>query len=111
MSALATKIEVIERLGGVRGREIAQLLDITPETVSRWKTGKASPQPDRLQHLLTLEWLISEMAELYHPEDARVWLFSHHKLLGGDRPADRIQQGKIDDVLALVDQLKTGAFV
>lgn len=111
MSPLATKIDNIEKLGGVKGREVAQLLNTSPETVSRWKTGKVYPQSDRLQQLLTLEWLISEMAGLYRPEEARIWLFSHHRLLNGDRPADRIQTGKIDDVLALIEQLKTGAYV
>lgn len=32
-------------------------------------------------------------------------------LLGGERPADRIQRGKTDDVLALIAQLRDGAFV
>lgn len=110
-SALARRLEAIETQGGIKGRDVAQLLDTTPETVSRWRSGRASPQRERLQRLLSLEWLIGELSELYSPEEARLWLFSPHKLLGGDRPADRIHQGRVDDVLALIDQLKTGAYV
>ena len=110
-TALASRLDSIRDRGGVKSREIAQLLDTTPQTVSRWHTGKAEPQPDRLQRLLTLEWLLAELAEFYEPEEARLWLFAPHRLLGGERPADRIQRGRLDDVLALIAQLRDGAYV
>jgi transcriptional regulator with XRE-family HTH domain len=111
MSALAERLDSIRTRGGIHSREVAQLLDTTPQTVSRWRTGKVSPQPQGLQRLLTLEWLIGELAEFYTPDQARLWLFAPHRLLGGDRPADRIQRGQVDDVLALIAQLSDGAFV
>lgn len=111
-SAVATRLDTIGNRGGIRAREIAQLLDTTPQTVSRWRTGKVEPQPDRLQRLLTLEWLIDELREFYPaPDEARLWLFSPHRMLGGERPADRIQAGRTDDVLALIAQLRDGAYV
>lgn len=109
--ALATRLDAIRNHGGVKSREIAQLLDTTPQTVSRWRTGKVQPQPDRLQRLLALEWLVDELAELYEPDHARLWLFAPNRLLGGDRPADRIQHDRLDDVLAVIAQLRDGAFV
>lgn len=111
MSALAARLDNIRAQGGIQSRDVAQLLDTTPQTVSRWRTGKVSPQREGLQRLLTLEWLIGELAEFYTPEEARLWLFAPHRLLGGDRPADRIQSGKVEDVLALIQQLSDGAFV
>jgi len=109
--AIAERLDSIRERGGIASREVAQLLDTTPQTVSRGRTGKSSPQPDGLQKLLTLEWLVGELAEFYEPEQARLWLFAPHRLLAGDRPADRIQHGKVDDVLALISQLSDGAFV
>lgn len=109
--ALAARLDKVQQKGGITAREVAQLLNTTPETVSRWRAGRTQPQPDRRDHLLRLEWLMSELGDLYSPEEACLWLFSPHKLLGGDRPADRIQQGKIEDVLTVIDQLKDGAFV
>ena len=109
--ALVERLETVQQKGGINAREVAQLLDTTPETVSRWRTGKTQPQRDRRDYLLKLEWLISELSDLYSPDEARLWLFSPHKLLGGERPADRIQQGKIEDVLTVVAQLKDGAYV
>ncbi len=110
-SAVAERLDNIRDRGGIHSREVAQLLDTTPQTVSRWRTGKSSPQPDGLHRLLTLEWLISELAEFYEPDQARLWLFAPHRLLGGERPADRIQRGQLEDVLALISQLADGAFV
>lgn len=109
--AVAVRLDRIKERGGIKGRDVAQLLDTTPETVSRWKTGKIEPHRNRLQRLLALEFLMEELSEFYQPDEAKLWLFSPHRLLGGDRPADRIQEDKIDDVLALVDQLRDGAYV
>ena len=109
-AAVANRIDNIRERGGIKAREVAQLLDTTPETVSRWQTGKFDPQPDRLERLLTLEWLLEELAEFYAPDEARLWLFSPHRLLAGDRPADRIQRGQANDVLTLLHQLRDGAY-
>ncbi len=110
-AALVIRLDKMRERGGIKGREIAQLLGTTPETVSRWNTGKTEPQPDRLQRLLILEWIIDELAQFYEPDEARLWFFSPHRLLGGDRPADRIQQGNADEVRVLIAQLKDGAYV
>jgi transcriptional regulator with XRE-family HTH domain len=111
MGAVAAKLESIQDKSGIRGREVAELVGATPQTVSRWRQGRVDPQPTHLNRLLTLEWLVSELAEFYEPGDARLWLFSRHRLLSGATPAQRIQDGRIDDVLALIEQLKTGAYV
>lgn len=109
--AVAAKLDSIKDKAGIRGREVANLVGATPQTVSRWQQGRVDPQPSHLSRLLTLEWLASELAEFYEPDDARVWLFSRHRLLQGATPAERIQEDRIDEVLALIEQLKTGAYV
>lgn len=110
-NALAKRLDLIKEHAGIKARDIAQLLDTTPETVSRWSRGKVDPQPDRLKRLLTLEWVMDQLAELYEPAEARLWLFSPHKLLEGKTPAQYLQKGDFDDVMAIIDQLKDGAFV
>jgi transcriptional regulator with XRE-family HTH domain len=109
--AVAARLDAIRSHAGVRSREIAELLDTTPQTVSRWRQGHVDPQPGKLQQLLALEWLANQLAEFFAPDEARLWLYSPHRLLGGDTPADRIQDGRSQDVLALIDQLRDGAFV
>jgi len=109
--ALAEQLNQLKRRAGISFREVARLLGATPQTVSRWNSGKAEPQPERLKHLLVLTWLAEELSEFYSPQQARIWLFKPHTLLKGETPADRIREGKLDDVRALIAQLKDGAYV
>ncbi len=109
--AIAIRLDQIQKYARVNAREVAWLLNTTPETVSRWKTGRTEPQPDRRDSLLRLEWLVNELSELYPPKEAHLWLYAPHKRLAGQRPADLIQSGKTEDVLQVIAQLKDGAFV
>lgn len=109
-NAIAERLDGIQRIAGFTGREVAQLLRTTPETVSRWRGGKSEPQPKLREGLLQLEWLVGELAELYKPQEAHLWLFSHHKQLKGERPVDLIERGETEPVLRIISQLKDGAF-
>jgi transcriptional regulator with XRE-family HTH domain len=110
-NAVARRLESIQRHSGISGREVAQLLDTTPQTVSRWRTGHSSPQPRHLDQLLTLEWLVAQLATYYASDEAKLWLFSRHPLLDGRRPADLIAEGHTDEVLRLIDQLDSAAYI
>lgn len=111
MSALATRLDRIQQLGGISGRDVAQLLNTTPQTISRWRQGRVSPQPDALERLLKLDWLADQLAAVYTPEEAKLWLFSHHRDLDGARPADLIADERVEEVLAIIDRLQSGAYV
>jgi transcriptional regulator with XRE-family HTH domain len=108
---LTQRLDKIRELGGITSRDVAQLLDTTPETVSRWSTGKIDPQRERLHRLLELEFFLTELSEFYSPEEAKLWLFSPHKVLGGETAASRIQSGRTQEVFAILDQLRSGAYV
>ena len=110
-SAVAIRLDQIQHHARVSAREVAELLNTTPETVSRWRQGRTQPQPDRRDNLLRLEWLVKELSELYPPPEAHLWLYSPHKQLAGQRPADLIQAGKGEEILRIIAQLKDGAFV
>jgi uncharacterized protein (DUF2384 family) len=45
------------------------------------------------------------LAELYDPDETRVWLNAQHRLLGGERPIDLIHQGRTDEVLTVIESL------
>ena len=110
-NAVAKRLESIQEHSGISGRDVAQLLDTTPQTISRWRTGQSSPQPRHLDQLLTLEWLVGQLAAYYTRDEAKLWLFSPHGQLGGRRPADLIVERRTDEVLALIDQLDSAAHV
>lgn len=110
-NAIARKLESIRVKGGMKSVDVANVLGLRPETVSRWNQGKAFPQPDTERLLLELEYIIDELSDFYQPEEARLWLFSRQKLLGGQIPAELIQQGRTEEVRGLVAQLRDSVFV
>lgn len=109
-TAVARTLDSIRESGGIRDREIAQLLDTTPQTISRWQTGKTTPAPYSLDRLLRLAWLAGRLSQLYPPGDARVCLFGPHRDIGGERPVDQIAEDRMDDLLAILDRLQSAAY-
>ena len=63
------------------------------------------------KQLLELEYILDRLADIYEPRDARMWLLSRQRVLEGKVPAEMIQQGQVDDVLAVVDRLLDGAYL
>jgi len=109
-TAVAKRLDSIKERSGITSREVAQLLDTTPQTVSRWQTGRSTPRPQSLDRLLRLEWLADQLGQFYPAEEARLWLFSPHPELGGERPADRIAEDRMDEVLEIIDRLQSAAY-
>jgi putative toxin-antitoxin system antitoxin component (TIGR02293 family) len=109
-SVVARKIEAMTG-SGMRAVDVAQMLGVRPETVSRWSAGRNQPQGEQRQRLLELDYIVERLRELYTGEEARAWLFQRHKALDGKRPADLIHDGRIEEVLRAIDQLADGVFV
>jgi len=110
-SAIVRKLDTIQRKGGLRAVDIASLLGMRPETVSRWNQGKASPRPDAERQILEIAYIIDQLADFYEPDEARLWLNSRQKLLGGQTPFNLIQSGRSGEVIEMVDQLRDGVFI
>jgi len=110
-SAISRKLDVIQKKGGMRSRDVAQLLGTRPETVSRWNQGKAFPRPDTEKLLLELEYIVDLLSDFYSPQEARMWLFGRQRLLDGRTPADLIEEGRAQEVIAVIDQLREGVYV
>ena len=108
---IARKLETLQRKGSIRSVDVANVLQIRPETVSRWNQGKAFPQPDAERTLLDLEYVVDQLADLYEPDEARMWLFSRQKLLNGQIPAELIQQHRTDEVLRVIRQVLDGVHI
>jgi len=110
-NVIARKLESLQQKGSIKSVDVANVLQIRPETVSRWNQGKAFPQPEAERTLLDLEYVVDQLADLYQPDEARMWLFSRQKLLDGEVPADLIRQHRTDDVLKIIRQLLEGVYV
>ena len=110
MSAVAQCLDTITLNTGVKDREMAELLGTSPQTIHRWRKGQVDPQSGHLRRILDLTYVAQELGELYPPDQARVWLYARHRMLGGQRPLDLISDNQIEPVLQVIAMLKDGAF-
>jgi hypothetical protein len=110
-NVIARKLDVLQEKGAMRSVDVANLLGTRPETVSRWNQGKAFPRSDAQRTLLDLEYIVEQLADFYEPQEARLWLYSRQKLLNGAIPADLIREGKAQDVITVINQLRDSVHV
>jgi hypothetical protein len=110
-NVIARKLNLLAEKAAMRSIDVANLLGTRPETVSRWNQGKAFPRSDAQRTLLDLEYIVEQLADFYEPQEARLWLFSRQKLLGGAIPAELIQAGKASDVISVIDRLRDSVYV
>lgn len=110
-SAVARKLESLRTKGAMKNIEVANLLGTRPETVSRWNQGRAYPHSSTERTLLELEFIVDQLSDFYEPNEARQWIFSPQKHLGGVSPAELIRNGRIDDVRRLVNQIRDAVYL
>ncbi len=104
-SVIVRKLDSLKKAGAMNITDVANILGTTPATVSRWSNGKASPQRSKELLLVELEYIVDRLQDFYTPEEARLWLFSRHRLLNDRRPAELIQEGDIESVLSVIEKL------
>jgi len=110
MSAVAKLLDDLRERGGLKGMDVANVADVSPATVSRWTSGKAFPHPKTQLLISDLRYIVDRLAELYTPEETRIWLYSKHRLLNGERAIDLIHDGRADQVLAVIEGLDEGTY-
>lgn len=109
-SGVAERLGTIRRRGALRNADVARVLNARPETVSRWQTGRSYPQATTEAKILQLEHVLQRLGEIYTPAEARLWLFSPQKLLGGATPAELIRDGREAEVRRLLDQVTDAVY-
>lgn len=110
MSAVAKLLDDLRERGGLKGMDVANIADVSPATVSRWTAGKAFPHPKTQLLISDLRYVVDRLAEFYTPEETRIWLYSKHRLLDGERAIDLIHNGRADQVLAVIESLDEGTY-
>ena len=97
--------------GGLKGVDIANIVDVSPATVSRWSTGRASPHPSTQLMISDLHYMVGRIREYYSSREIRMWLYARHPQLDGARAIDLINDGRSEEVLAILDRLDAGAYL
>lgn len=112
MSTAVARILVdLRNVGGLRGADIANIVDVSPPTVSRWSQGKGAPSLQTQSVIADLRYVVERLADFYTPDETRLWLHASHPLLNRQRPVDLIHEGRTEEVLAVVDRLEAGAYL
>ena len=110
-TAVGRTMSHLQEVGGLRGTDIANIVGVSPPTVSRWTNDKAAPPLQTQTILAELRYVVDRLSDFYSPDEARLWLHSKHPLLRQRRAVELIREGKTEDVLAVVERMDAGAYL
>ena len=111
MSTAVSKIlEHLKDDGGLQGKDIANIVAVSPATVSRWSSGKATPDLHTQTVIAELRYVVDRLNDFYTPDETRLWLHARHPMLDNARAIDLINAGRTEDVLAVIEGLDSGAY-
>jgi uncharacterized protein (DUF2384 family) len=103
-------IEEARETFGLNYVDLASALDVDRRTLLRYRKEVSAPSPKvrmRMEKLREIAYLLLEVFETR--EEGLGWLYSSVELLRGRRPIDLMRNGDIDDVLAVLAGLYSGA--
>lgn len=109
--AVARILDDLRSRGGLQGKDIANIVDVSTATVSRWSNGKGSPSLRTQTVIADLRYVVDRLSDFYTADEARLWLHSRHPLLGGERAIDLINAGRTEEVLTVIERLDAGAYL
>jgi hypothetical protein len=109
-TAVARIIEELRTRSGLKETDVANIASVLPATVSHWIAGKALPDPQTQLVISDLRYVVDRLSEFYAPDETRLWLYSKHALLNGQRAVDLINHGDADKVLTAVESIDQASF-
>lgn len=108
--ALAEKVSGAMDSLGLSDDEVGAIVDASGRSVARWAAGEVVPQRLNKERLLELAYVADALSEVLPRDHANAWLFSPHRRLDHQKPADLIKQGRYREVLNLIEAMADGVF-
>ncbi|MBY6242793.1 antitoxin Xre/MbcA/ParS toxin-binding domain-containing protein [Methylosinus sp. Sm6] len=109
-TAVSRILDHLRSDGGLQGKDIANIVAVSPATVSRWSSGKATPDLRTQTVIAELRYVVDRLSDFYTPDETRLWLHAKHPMLNGERAIDLINAGRTEAVLAVIEALASGAY-
>ncbi|MCA3561001.1 MAG: DUF2384 domain-containing protein [Aestuariivirga sp.] len=109
-TAVSRILDHLKSDGGLQGKDIANIVAVSPATVSRWSSGKATPDLRTQTVIAELRYVVDRLSDFYAADETRLWLHSKHPMLNGERAIDLINEGRTEAVLAVIEALEAGAY-
>ncbi|MGH6919049.1 MAG: hypothetical protein ACREJ0_15255 [Geminicoccaceae bacterium] len=110
-SAVTRMLDDLREKGGLKSADIANIVHVSPPTVSRWSHGKGTPPLRTQTTIADLRYVVDRLSDFYTPEETRLWLHAKHALLAHERAIDLIHEGRTEEVLAVIERLDAGAYL
>lgn len=110
-TAVARILDELKQRGGLQGRDLANIVDVSAATVSRWSNGTSLPNLQTQTVIADLRYVVDRLSDYYTADETRLWLHTRHQLLGGARAIDLINADRMQEVLAVIDRLDQGAYL
>lgn len=95
---------------GLDSNLLASCLAVNPKTIQRWQEGSAQPNEGGLRALEKLEAIYQLAARLLKKDALKPWFQSPNETLGGERPADLLSRGELDQVRNVLGMLEWGIY-
>jgi transcriptional regulator with XRE-family HTH domain len=109
-NAVSRILDHLRDNGGLQGKDIANIVSVSPATVSRWSNGKATPDLRTQTVIAELRYVVDRLSDFYTADETRLWLHTKHPMLNGERAIDLINEGRTEAVLAVIEALDAGAY-
>lgn len=89
---------------------VASCLAVNPKTIERWQEGRAQPNEAGLRALDKIEAIYQLATRLLEKDALKVWFRSPNETLGGERPAELLARGELDQVRNVLGMLEWGIY-
>jgi len=115
MAAIVALDHLIERLAtdmALTDAQLAGALGATPRSLERWRKGGTYPQHESRRRLDAVVTLRDRLYETFDDAaDVASWLHTNSNYLGGIKPIEAFQVGRVDSVAAALEALDSGIFL
>jgi transcriptional regulator with XRE-family HTH domain len=110
-TAVARIIDNLKQLGGLQGKDIANIVRVSPATVSRWANGTSTPDVHTQTIIADLRYIVDRLSDLYTADETRLWLNARHPLLNNERAIDLIYADRAEEVLSVIERMSAGVYI
>ena len=110
-TAVARILTELRNKGGLQGKDIANIVDVSQATVSRWSNDAATPSLETQTVIADLRYVVDRLSDFYTADEARLWLNARHPLLNNERAIDLIRARRTVEVLGVIERLSAGVYL